>query len=224
MKAPLYTKDGHKKKEVVLNPKIYAARVNQRLLELVKNAYAANLRHGTASTKKRCEVQGGGKKPWKQKGTGRARHSSTRSPIWVGGGIAWGPRPRSYYVALPNTMRRQALISALSLRGGQKKLMVLEDLKVASPKTKEWVEILKALHIQGKRALCVVKEIGVNLKRASRNVSRIVEVVAAKDLNAYHVLQQERILLEEDALPVIEARVLGSASQSIPTEKTKDNA
>jgi large subunit ribosomal protein L4 len=224
MKAPLYTKEGHKKKEVVLNPKIYAARVNQRLLELVKNAYAANLRHGTASTKKRCDVQGGGKKPWKQKGTGRARHGSSRSPIWVGGGIAFGPLPRSYYVALPQTMRRQALISALSLRGGQKKIMVLEDMKMATPKTKEWVDVLKALHIQGKKALCVVKEVGVNLKRASQNVSSIVDVVTAKDLNAYDVLQRERILLEEDALPVIEARVLGAGSKDERAEKNKEKA
>ncbi|MFA6600086.1 MAG: 50S ribosomal protein L4 [Candidatus Omnitrophota bacterium] len=208
MKAPLYSKDGHKKKEIVLNPKIYAARVNVRLLELVRNAYSANLRHGTADTKTRKEVRGGGKKPWKQKGTGRARHGSSRSPIWVGGGITFGPHPRSYYVNLSKSMRRQALISALSLRGAEKKLTVVEDLKVENPKTKEWVQILNALHVKGKKALCVVKEMAPSLKRASSNMSRMVTVTTARDLNAYHVLLRDRILLEEEALPVIEARVL----------------
>jgi large subunit ribosomal protein L4 len=213
MKAPLYSKDGHKKKEIVLNPKIYAARVNRRLLELVAKAYSANLRRGTADTKVRKEVRGGGKKPWKQKGTGRARHGSTRSPIWVGGGTAFGPHPRSYYVALPRAMRLQALVSALSLKGSQKKVMVLEDLKLETPKTKEWAEVLKALHLKGKRVVCVVKEIGSNLRRASQNMSGVADVLSAKDLNAYHVLQHERVLIDEEALPVIEGRLLGAVEE-----------
>jgi large subunit ribosomal protein L4 len=213
MKAPLYSKDGHKKKEIVLNPKIYAARVNRRLLELVAKAYSANLRRGTADTKVRKEVRGGGKKPWKQKGTGRARHGSTRSPIWVGGGTAFGPHPRSYYVALPRAMRLKALVSALSLKGSEKKVMVLEDLKLETPKTKEWAEVLKALHLKGKRVVCVVKEIGVNLRRASQNMSGVADVLSAKDLNAYHVLQHERVLIDEEALPVIEGRLLDAVGE-----------
>ena len=213
MKAPLYSKDGHKKKEIVLNPKIYAARVNRRLLELVAKAYSANLRRGTADTKVRKEVRGGGKKPWKQKGTGRARHGSTRSPIWVGGGTAFGPHPRSYYVALPRAMRLKALVSALSLKGSEKKVMVLEDLKLETPKTKEWAEVLKALHLKGKRVVCVVKEIGVNLRRASQNMSGVADVLSAKDLNAYHVLQHERVLIDEEALPVIEGRLLEAVGE-----------
>ncbi len=213
MKAPLYSKDGHKKKEIVLNPKIYAARVNRRLLELVAKAYSANLRRGTADTKVRKEVRGGGKKPWKQKGTGRARHGSTRSPIWVGGGTAFGPHPRSYYVALPRAMRLRALVSALSLKGSEKKVMVLEDLKLETPKTKEWAEVLKALHLKGKRVVCVVKEIGVNLRRASQNMSGVADVLSAKDLNAYHVLQHERVLIDEEALPVIEGRLLEAVGE-----------
>src|SRR4051812_39068901 len=101
MKAPLYSKEGKKQDEVVLNPEVFAARINRRLLELVRNAYSANLRHGTADTKTHKEVRGGGKKPWRQKGTGRARSGSTRSPIWKGGGVVFGPHPRSYYVAMP---------------------------------------------------------------------------------------------------------------------------
>lgn len=207
MKAIVYSKQGNKKGEVVLNPEIYAARVNTRLLELVRNAYSANLRHGTADTKTRKEVRGGGKKPWRQKGTGRARHGSIRSPLWKGGGTTFGPHPRSYYVPLPRAMRREALISALSLKGEQKNLFLLEDTRLESPKTKEWAEVVRALPLEGKRALCVVKEIGEKLKRASRNLERQVKVQSARDLNAFDLLQREKVLIEEEALPVIEERL-----------------
>lgn len=209
MKAILYTKEGKKKAEVVLNPKIFASRVNTRLLELIQKAYSANLRHGTADTKTRKEVRGGGKKPWKQKGTGRARHGSTRSPIWKGGGVVFGPHPRSYYVNLSKTMRQQALISALSLKGEQKNIILLEDVKLQTPKTKEWVEIVKSLPLEGKRALCVVKEIEPAFERASRNVEQLVNIKKASDVNAYDVLRREKVMLEEDAVAVIEERLLG---------------
>ncbi|OGW78958.1 MAG: 50S ribosomal protein L4 [Omnitrophica bacterium GWA2_52_8] len=223
MKAIVYSKNGHKKKEIVLNPEIYAARVNKRLLELVRNAYAANLRHGTASTKTRKEVRGGGKKPWKQKGTGRARHGSIRSPIWKGGGTVFGPHPRSYYVALPTTMRKQALISALSLRGQSKSVVVLEDVKLDQPKTREWSQVVKRLPLDGKRSLCVVKAFDENLKRASRNLTHRVHVCEARDVNARDVLQREKLIIEQDALPVLEARLLGH-SKKVPAEKSAQDA
>ena len=116
IRAPLYSKAGKEKKELALNKEIFGVRINQRLLALVERGYSANLRSGTASTKTRGEVRGGGKKPWKQKGTGRARHGSRRSPIWRGGGTVFGPRPRDYSVSLSEGMRKKALISALSLR------------------------------------------------------------------------------------------------------------
>lgn len=208
MKAPVYSKQGNKKGEVVLNPSIFAARVNARLLELIRNAYSANLRHGTADTKTRKEVQGGGKKPWKQKGTGRARQGSIRAPQWRKGGTVFGPHPRSYYVNLPQGMRRQALVSALSLRGEQKNVLVLEDAQLDTPKTKEWADVVKALPLDGKRALCVVKDVEENLHRASRNMMSLVEVRRARDLNAFDVLQREKIIIEQDAIAVIENRVL----------------
>ncbi len=211
MKAIVYSKEGKKKGEVVLNPAIFAAQVNARLLELVRNAYSANLRRGTADTKVRKEVRGGGKKPWKQKGTGRARHSSIRSPIWRGGGTVFGPHPRSYFVNMPRTMRRTSLISALSLRGEQKNILILEDVKLESPKTKEFAEIVKSLPLDEKRALCVVKEIDQNLERASRNLGGLVEVRKASDLNAYDVLQKEKVILEEDAVAALEGRLLEDA-------------
>lgn len=211
MKAPIYSKKGNKKGEVVLNPEIFAARVNARLLELIRNAYSANLRHGTADTKIRKEVQGGGKKPWKQKGTGRARQGSIRAPQWRGGGIVFGPHPRNYYVNLPKAMRKQALISAFSHRGQQKNILVLEDAQLETPKTKEWVEIVKALPLEGKRALCVVKNLDEKLFRASRNVENWVTIRRASDVNAFDVLQREKIILEQDAVPLIENRIFEDA-------------
>lgn len=205
-----------------MNPAVFAAGVNQRLLDLVHKAYAANLRHGTADTKTRKEVRGGGKKPWKQKGTGRARHGSIRSPIWRKGGIVFGPHPRDYTVHIPKSMRLQALISALSLRGEQKNIMLLEDARLDQPKTREWVKVVKSLPLQGKRALCVVKELSEFLKRASQNLVHLVNIQEARDLNAYDVLQREKLIIEEQALPLIERRVLPSAGGTPPPAEEEE--
>lgn len=219
--APFYSKTGDQKK-ASLKEEIFGARVNQRLLELVENAYAANLRRGTASTKTRGEVRGGGKKPWRQKGTGRARHGSIRSPIWKGGGVAFGPRPRDYSVNLPEAMRRQALISALSLRAGEKNLYLWEEIPLKSAKTKEFVQLLKALPLEKKRTLCVVKDIDPKLKRAAQNLSRIFELKRVRDLNAHHVLHWPKLLIREDALPVLEARLLGKEELKEEEEKKEE--
>lgn len=211
MKVPLYTKQGKKKQEVVLNPEIFGVRVNARLLELVRNAYSANLRKGTAKTKTRGEVRGGGKKPWKQKGTGNARHGSTRSPIWKGGGVVFGPQPRDYSVHLSKTVRTKALMVALSMRAHEKNLMLLEELKLETPKTKEWAQIAKALPIQKKTALYIVKDIDANLKRAGQNLRKWIELKKAADVSAYDVLQRSKIILDESALPLVEKRLAGEA-------------
>src|SRR5512140_3823125 len=133
MKALLYSKEGKKKQEVVLNPEIYGVRTNDRLLELVRNAYSGNLRKGTVDTKTRGEVRGGGKKPWKQKGTGRARHGSIRSPIWVGGGTVFGPQPREYSYQIPRKMKALAIRSVLSDRARDGKVFVVDDLTFETP-------------------------------------------------------------------------------------------
>ncbi len=221
MKAPLYSKEGKKKGELVLNPEIYGARVNERLIHLVQKAYSANLRHGTADTKTRKEVSGGGKKPWRQKGTGRARHGSTRSPIWKGGGVTFGPHPRDYFVSLPKTMRLKAMISALSRKAEEKNLILVEDTKLETPKTKEWVDIVNKLPLQKKKTLCVVKEITLNLKRASQNVSPLVQIRRANDVNAYDILKWHKILIEQDALPVIESRILAAGSSNGGSKEKK---
>lgn len=208
MKVTLYSKQGNKKKEVVLNPDIYAAEINQRLLDLIRNAYSANLRRGTASTKTHKDVRGGGKKPWKQKGTGRARQGSIRSAQWRGGGIVFGPHPRDYTVSISKEIKHAALISALSLRAEQKSLILLEDSNLETPKTKEWVNVMNALPNKEKRVLCVVRELGKNLKQASRNALKWADVQEAREVNAYHILQRERLVIEEEALPILEGRLL----------------
>ena len=188
--------------------------MNHRLLELVEKAYSANLRRGTASTKTRGEVRGGGIKPWRQKGTGRARHGSRRSPIWRGGGTVFGPLPRDYSVHLSETMRKQALVSALSLRAKEKNILLVEDTKLPGPKTKEFIKILKALPLEGKRTLCVVKGTDPVLARATRNLSGILGVKLARDFNAHHVLNWPKLLIEEEALPVIESRLVAAPEKT----------
>ncbi len=204
IKAPLYSKDGKLKKQMELNPSIFAARINKRLLALVQTAYAANLRRGTADTKTKREVSGGGKKPWKQKGTGRARAGSIRSPLWRGGGTVFGPHPRSYGVHLAKGMRHQALISALSLRAKESSILLLENVDLGAPKTKEWVGVLRALPLGTSRALCVVSEMTPALIRASSNTHTWVRVRKVSDVNAYHVLRRTKLIIEEKALDYLE--------------------
>lgn len=218
----LYTQAGKEKKKVTLNKEIFSAPINQRLLDLVQKAFSANLRHGTASTKNRGEVRGGGKKPWRQKGTGRARHGSIRSPIWRGGGVAFGPRPRDYFVQLPQTMKENALISALSLRVKEKNMFLLDEVKLKEPKTKEFVEILEALPLKKKRTLFVVNEADPFLVRSARNLSGLVEIKRARELNAYHVLHWPKILIEEEAIGVLESRLLTVKEESETSEDVKD--
>ena len=207
MKVLLYSKEGKKKQEVVLNPEIYGVRANDRLLELVRNAYSGNLRKGTVDTKTRGEVRGGGKKPWKQKGTGRARAGSSRSPIWVGGGTVFGPHQRDYTVNLSKTIRNLALRVMLSKRAGEKNLILLEAVKLETPKTKEFAAIAKVLPILKKRALYIVKEATSNLKRASHNMRERIAVKEAADFTAYDVMQREKLVIDEAAIELIEKRL-----------------
>lgn len=214
MNAPLYSKAGKKQKDVELNAAVFGVRVNKRLLALVDKAFAANLRHGTAATKTRKDVRGGGKKPWKQKGTGRARAGSIRSPIWRGGGTVFGPHPRSYYVNLPRGMKKKALLSALSLRASENGVILLESVQLEHAKTKELVKLFSALPVQGKSTLCIVKDFGESLKRASRNMRGWVRVRKASDINAYHVLRKTKLIIEEGALPELEKSLIESENGS----------
>jgi large subunit ribosomal protein L4 len=212
-RVDIYRQNGQTASEIELNAELFQARVNQRLLEDVVRMFGQNKRTGLAHTKTRGEVRGGGKKPWKQKGTGRARHSSIRSPIWKGGGTTFGPRKHEVYYRIPEELRRQALISALSLRNHEKHLMVIENFKLNEPKTKEFFKILQALKIEEKNLLCVVNAKDQNVLRATQNIENVY-LKDATELNAYHVMKRPRILIETAAITALEKRLLGLEGQT----------
>ena len=221
-KITVYDQKGRIAGELHLPPEIFYARVNERLLAQVANMYATNKRRGTASTKTRDEVRGGGKKPWRQKGTGRARHGSIRSPIWRGGGVVFGPHPKDYYAHIPAQLKRQALISALSSKNSKNKLTVVDAIDLAKPKTKEWVHILEALKLDERKTLCVLNEPNVATKRAASNLGYCVRLRDVKECSAYDVLQHNYLLLEKRAIPSLEARLLGlSAPEGKETAAAK---
>jgi large subunit ribosomal protein L4 len=150
-------------------------------------------------------VSGGGKKPWRQKGTGRARHGSIRSPIWRGGGTVFGPHTRDYRVDMPKTMRLEALRSALSLRCKDADIIVLEDLNVEQPKTKELVKVRKALKLLNTSILCVVDSATENLKRASSNLVKF-RLTEPASVTAYDVMRKMKLVISRAALPLLEKR------------------
>ena len=215
IKTAIYKKDGTQNGEMDLNEEVFGAPVNERLLALVLKAYAGNQRRGTHDTKERAEVRGGGKKPWKQKGTGRARHGSRRSPLWRGGGTTFGPHPRDYDTKLSEGVRRKALISALSLKKKEDNLILLEDIALNEPKTKELVHIVKALRLADSRTLFIVDCMDQKLKRASRNLKYLFSIRLASGVNAYHIQRRKKLLIEKRAIASLERRALGEA-ESVP--------
>lgn len=152
--------------------------------------------------KTRAEVSGGGRKPWRQKGTGRARVGSTRNPIWRGGGIVFGPTPRSYKYNLPKKARRVALKSALSLKVAEGNFIVVDNLSFAEPKTKEMVKVLKALNADSK-ALVVTAEKDANVERSARNIKGVVPVEAS-GINVYDLMKHDKLVITKDAVAKVE--------------------
>lgn len=217
-KTPIYRLDGTQAGEIELNPLVFDAHVNERLLQLALVAYAGNQRSGTADTKERKEVSGGGKKPWKQKGTGRARQGSIRAPQWRGGGTVFGPTPRDYDTYMPKQMRQKALISALSQKNKQAMLMVIEDIQLDEAKTKRLVQAISALKLNDRRSLCIVKAKDEKVKRASRNLDHIFSIKRVNEVNAYNVLRRKQLVVEKSALPLLEKRVLEN-SASVDTKE-----
>ena len=205
-------RNGVETEEISLNAELFYARINRRLLDLVLTAYAGNQRRGTASTKTRRSIRGGGKKPWKQKGTGNARQGSIRAPQWRGGGTVFGPQPRSFYTRIPEQMRKQALISALSEKVKNKQLVVLSDLKLDKPKTKELCSVIRNIPLNGNRSLFLAVKPDENLKRASRNIHDFFKIENARDVNAYEILRRKMLIIEKEALPVLANRILEKTS------------
>jgi large subunit ribosomal protein L4 len=198
----VYNVQGEQVGELELSPGIFDAEVNEKLLFDVVQMLLAARRRGTANTKTRGEVRGGGRKPWRQKGTGRARHGSIRSPIWTGGGITFGPSPRKDRYLLPKKMRRAALRSALTSRLANKGITVLNELKLTAPKTKEIVQILNNLGLGGS-VLLVTGEADSNIYKSARNIPGVDTAVAGM-LNVLDILNHDALLLTKDAVARIE--------------------
>lgn len=205
-KVAVYNKEGATVGEITLSDAVFGAEVNPGLLHEVVQMYLANQRQGTSDTKTRAEVSGGGKKPWRQKGTGRARQGSTRAPHWRHGGIVFGPHPRKFGWTMPKKARRAALRQALSAKLASGELIVVDSFELEAPKTREVVSLLKNLKAEGK-AFIVTAEENTNVYKSARNIPG-VRANAARNLNVYEVLASGKLVLTQDAVAKVE-EVLG---------------
>ena len=197
----LFNIEGKKVGDVTLNESVFNVEVNKAVLHQVVVAQLANKRQGTQSAKTRAEVRGGGIKPWRQKGTGRARQGSIRSPQWAGGGIVFAPKPRDYRVSLPKSMRRVAMKSALTAKVLENEMIVLESLEMDAPKTKAIVTMLKAFDV--KKALIVTAESNANVYKSGRNVEGI-QVIPVNNINVYDLLKYDNLIITKDAVSKLE--------------------
>jgi large subunit ribosomal protein L4 len=198
LEAQLYTTAAEQKGSYAL-PGEFDGTVNEDVLYHAVRAYRNNRRQGTASTKTRAEVSGGSRKPWRQKGTGRARQGTTRAPHWTGGGIAFGPRPRSYQTDLPRKVKRLARQSALNARAGEGALVVIEGFGIESPKTRQLAELLDKLGLEGQKVLLLTSEHRSAVYLSGRNLPS-VHVMPFADVSAYEVLWSDAVVVEEAAL------------------------
>ncbi|MCG2686281.1 50S ribosomal protein L4 [Candidatus Parcubacteria bacterium] len=212
MKVNVYNQKGEKlEKGVELNPAIFGIEPNQDSVVQYVRVYLANQRQGTASTKTRGEISGGGRKPWRQKGTGRARHGSIRSPLWRGGGKAHGPKPRDYSLKMPQKMRRLALFSTLSQKVRDNAVVVLNKLEFKEYKTKRITEILRNLKLEGK-ILIVLPQSDLMVIKSADNLPT-VRTTLANNLNAYEVLGTDCLVMPKESLQVLENTFLGRGGQ-----------
>lgn len=201
---------------------IFGAKINPELMAQAVRIYLANQRRGTANTKDRGDVSGGGRKPWRQKGTGRARQGSIRSPLWVGGGVAHGPHPKDWSLKFNKKMKRKALFSALSQRYLQQKIKVIEKLNFSEPKTKKAKELIDKIGLP-KRILIVLPQVDKGSYLSFRNLPDCASVMAAQ-LNTYLVLKYDELLIVKESLPVLEKTFLGAINsrKAIAEKEIKD--
>ena len=202
-KVELLNIKGEKVKDINLNEEIFGIKVNNKVLNDAIILSRASLRQGTHKTKNRSEVSGGGRKPWRQKGTGRARQGSIRAVQWVGGGRYGTPVPRDYSKKQNRKERQIAIRSALSDKVANKELVVLDKLVVKTPKTKEMLKILETLKVADKKVLLVVKEFDDNLILASRNLQNVV-LISAEEINVLDIVGTDVLVITQDALNKVE--------------------
>jgi large subunit ribosomal protein L4 len=206
-KVALYNQSGSQVGDIEMEDTVFGIEPNEHVLHDAVVMQRASQRQGTHSTKNRSAVRGGGRKPWRQKGTGRARQGSIRSPQWVGGGVVFGPTPRSYSYKLPKKVRRLALRSALSMKVKENDLIVVEDLSLEKPKTKEIVRILDNLSVDTK-ALVVTADENETVHLSARNIPG-VDVIRAERINVLEVLTHDKLIMTKEAVKRTE-EVLGS--------------
>lgn len=187
-----------------LNEAIFGAKTRAHLLHQTIVMQLANRRAGSAATKSKGFVRGGGKKPWRQKGTGRARSGSIRSPIWVGGGTTFGPQPRNYSYRLPRTARREALLSALSLKNRDGKIIVVDKFELEEAKTKFMVKALAQLKVES--AVIVISQSDPKIERSARNLAKI-KVLRVEGINVYDLVRYDHLILTQEALRRLEERL-----------------
>ena len=207
-KVQLLNVNGEKVKDIKLNDNVFGIEPNDTVLKDALVLYLASVRQGTHSTKTRAEVSGGGRKPWRQKGTGNARQGSIRAVQWRKGGIAFGPKPRDYSKKQNRKVRRLALLSALSYKATDKELVVLENIKFETNKTKEMVNLLNKLELTNSKVLLVVDELDDNVCLAARNLGN-VKIVLPTEVNTYDVVNSDKMVMTEASLKKLE-EVLGN--------------
>lgn len=200
-KVGLYNREGSQIGEIALNDEIFGIVPNESVVHEAVVMQQASLRHGTSSTKSRGEVRGGGRKPWRQKGTGRARAGTIRSPLWRGGAITFGPKPRDYNYSIPKKKRRLALKSVLSAKVLDGELIVIDELLFEQPKTKEMIKVLEALNVAG--ALIVTAEVDENVNKSARNIPGVSFSIAS-GLNVYDILTHGKLVLTKEAVAKVE--------------------
>ena len=201
-KVDLFDMSGKKVGDIELSDSIFAIEVNKYALHAAVVNHLANKRQGTQSTKTRTEVRGGGRKPWRQKGTGRARQGSIRAPQWVGGGVALGPKPRSYRYTLNKKLRQLALKSALSAKVAENNIIVIDNIDVAEYKTKEMVKFLGNINVDSK-ALIVLNEKNDKVVKSAANIPGVLTTLSTT-LNTYDVLNHDKFIITADAVKKLE--------------------
>ena len=200
-KLPLYNMEGNTVGEIELNDAIFGVEINEHLVHLAVVQHLANKRQGTQSAKGRSEVSGGGKKPWRQKGTGHARQGSIRAAQWKGGGMIWAPKPRDYSFKMNKKEKQLALKSALTSRVNENKFFVLDELKLDEIKTKKFVAVLDALKVN--KALVVLDENDQNVIISARNLPD-VKTAQTNTINVYDILKYDTVVITKDAVNTLE--------------------
>jgi len=204
-KAKLHAADGAFKSEIDLPASHFEAPVSEAAMYNAVDVYMGNQRQGTHKTKNRSEVSGGGKKPWKQKGTGRARQGSNTAPQWVRGGKAHGPLPHLYKRDINKKVKRRALLSALTVKANESAVYVIENLALSAPKTKDLVKLLATAKLSGKKTLIVVPEADDNLLLAARNIPTVL-VQRVWDLNTYSLLNADNVIFTDAAVKALTSK------------------